>query len=234
MTDPGTVMGTVGYMAPEQVRGQTVDARADLFAFGAVLYEMISGQRAFGRETAADTMTAVLKEDPPELTGTRADISPALDRIIRHCLEKNPSERFQTARDVAFALGSLSGSGASLTSTGTGQRSRAGRGRTARSTTPARAAFSITVAVALVAAAAAVGIDRHDEAGAADGVALPAEDIRRADDRQCPFHARRPEHRLQRRRFGKPAAAVRSPRRRPRTPAIRPAAVASPVDFLQR
>jgi hypothetical protein len=108
MTDPGTVLGTMGYMAPEQVRGQAVDARADLFAFGAVLYEMVSGQRAFQRDTAADTMTAILKEDPPELTGTRAEISPALDRIIRHCLEKNPAERFQTARDVAFALGSLS------------------------------------------------------------------------------------------------------------------------------
>ncbi len=114
MTDPGTVMGTVGYMAPEQVRGQAVDARADLFAFGALLYEMVSGQRAFQRDTAADTMTAVLKEDPPELAGTRADISPALDRIIRHCLEKNPAERFQTARDVAFALGSLSGSGTAV------------------------------------------------------------------------------------------------------------------------
>jgi len=114
MTDPGTVMGTVGYMAPEQVRGQSVDARADLFAFGAVLYEMVSGQRAFQRDTAADTMTAVLKEDPLDLAGTRADISPALDRIIRHCLEKNPAERFQTARDVAFALGSLSGSGTSI------------------------------------------------------------------------------------------------------------------------
>ena len=108
MTDPGMVVGTIGYMAPEQVRGQAVDARADLFAFGAVLYEMVSGQRAFQRDTAADTMTAILKEDPPELAGSRAEVSPALDRIIRHCLEKNPAERFQTARDIAFALDSLS------------------------------------------------------------------------------------------------------------------------------
>jgi Tol biopolymer transport system component len=111
-TDPGTVMGTVGYMAPEQVRGQAVDARTDLFAFGAVLYEMLGGQRAFKGDTAADTMVAIVKEDPPELAGLRADVPPALQRIVRHCLEKNPAERFQSARDVAFALESASDSGA--------------------------------------------------------------------------------------------------------------------------
>ena len=110
ITDPGTVLGTVGYMAPEQVRGLPIDARADLFALGAVLYEMLAGRRAFQRDTSAETMTAILKEDPPELNGTRAEISPAIDRIIRHCLEKNPQERFQTARDVAFALGAMSSS----------------------------------------------------------------------------------------------------------------------------
>ena len=110
ITHPGTVMGTVGYMAPEQVRGHATDARSDLFALGAVLYEMLSGQRAFQRDTAAETMTAILKEDPPEFAGTRTDIPAGLDRIIRHCLEKNPGERFQSARDVAFALEALSGS----------------------------------------------------------------------------------------------------------------------------
>jgi eukaryotic-like serine/threonine-protein kinase len=110
MTDPGTVMGTVGYMAPEQVRGQAVDARADLFALGAVVYEMLTGTRAFQRDTAAETMTAILKDDPPEASVSRAEVSSAFDRIIRHCLEKNLAERFQSARDVAFALGSLSGS----------------------------------------------------------------------------------------------------------------------------
>jgi sugar lactone lactonase YvrE len=109
-TDPGTVMGTIGYMAPEQVRGQAVDARADVFALGAVLYELVTGVRAFQRETAADTMTAILTQDPPEAVGSRPDLSPALDRIVRHCLEKNPDERFQSARDVAFALEALSGS----------------------------------------------------------------------------------------------------------------------------
>ena len=109
-TDPGVVMGTVGYMAPEQVRGVHVDARADLFAFGAVFYEMLTGQRAFRRDTAAETMTAILRDEPPELTPQRADLSPALDRIVRHCLEKDPSQRFQSARDIAFALETLSGS----------------------------------------------------------------------------------------------------------------------------
>ena len=109
-TEPGVVLGTVGYMAPEQVRGAEVDARADLFALGAVLYEMLAGRRAFTRPTTAETMTAILLNDPEELSAARADVSPALERIVRHCLEKNPVERFQTARDVAFALDALSGS----------------------------------------------------------------------------------------------------------------------------
>jgi Tol biopolymer transport system component len=115
-TDPGAVMGTVGYMAPEQVRGQVIDARADLFAFGTVLYEMLSGRRAFKGDTAADTSIAIVKEDPPELAGVRADVPLALQRIVRHCLEKNPAERFQSARDVAFALESSSDSGPSTLS----------------------------------------------------------------------------------------------------------------------
>jgi len=108
-TDPGAVMGTVGYMAPEQVRGGSVDARTDLFAVGAVLYEMLTGARAFQRETAAETLTAILREDPQEISRTRHDLPPALERIVQHALEKNPAERFQTARDVVFALTSLSG-----------------------------------------------------------------------------------------------------------------------------
>ena len=109
ITDAGTVLGTVGYMAPEQVRAYPVDARADLFALGAVLYEMLTGQRPFDRPTTAETMTAILNEDPPDLVASRG--SPALDRIVRHCLEKEPADRFQTARDVAFALNAFSGSG---------------------------------------------------------------------------------------------------------------------------
>ena len=103
------VLGTLGYMAPEQLRGQAVDARADLFAFGAVLYEMLSGRRAFQKSTAADTMTAILTEEPPDILAARPSVPAAVDRIIRHCLEKNPGERFQSARDIAFALDSLTG-----------------------------------------------------------------------------------------------------------------------------
>ena len=109
-TDAGVVMGTASYMAPEQVRGDAVDPRTDIFAFGAVLFEMLSGLRAFRRETPAETMTAVLKEDPAELTNSERPISPALDRITRRCLEKSPEQRFQSAKDLAFALEALSGS----------------------------------------------------------------------------------------------------------------------------
>ena len=102
-------MGTASYMAPEQVRGEAADPRTDIFAFGAVLYEMLSGARAFRRDTPAETMTAVLKDDPPELSGPVRPVSPALERIIRRCLEKNPEQRFQSARDLSFALSALSG-----------------------------------------------------------------------------------------------------------------------------
>ena len=106
-TEAGTVLGTVGYMSPEQVRGKCADARSDIFALGAILYEMLSGKRAFHGDSAADTMSAILKEDPPELAETNRNVSPALERIVRHCLEKNPAERFQSARDVAFNLEAL-------------------------------------------------------------------------------------------------------------------------------
>jgi hypothetical protein len=108
ITDAGTVLGTVGYMAPEQVRGLGVDHRADLFALGCVLYEMCTGQRAFKGATPADTMTAVLSNDPPELSLSGQPTPPALDRIVRRCLEKQPTERFQSARDLSFALEALS------------------------------------------------------------------------------------------------------------------------------
>jgi Tol biopolymer transport system component len=112
-TAAGEVLGTASYMAPEQVRGQPADPPTDIFAFGAVLYEMLSGRRAFRRDTAAETMTAVLREDPPELSSATHSVSPALDRIIRRCLEKNPEQRFQSARDLSFALSALSGTDAS-------------------------------------------------------------------------------------------------------------------------
>jgi serine/threonine protein kinase/Tfp pilus assembly protein PilF len=101
-TRPGTVLGTVGYMAPEQVRGEAADRGSDVFAFGAILYEMLSGRRAFARPSGAETLAAILKEDVPPLAGPHE--TAALERIARRCLEKDPSERFQSARDVAFAL----------------------------------------------------------------------------------------------------------------------------------
>src|SRR5258706_12108628 len=112
-TDPGTVMGTMGYMSPEQLKGQPADHRSDIFSFGAILYEMLSGKRAFRGDSMAETMSAILREDPPDLSETNRTVPPALERVVRHCLEKNPAERFQSARDLAFALESVSGSATS-------------------------------------------------------------------------------------------------------------------------
>ena len=114
-TAAGMVLGTAGYMSPEQVKGEPADARSDIFAFGAVLYEMLSGARAFHRDTTAETMTAILREDPVEFSGPHL-ISPALDRIVRRCLEKDPEQRFQSAKDLSFALSALSGSDSSAVS----------------------------------------------------------------------------------------------------------------------
>jgi eukaryotic-like serine/threonine-protein kinase len=108
-TSPGVVLGTAGYMAPEQVRGEAVDARADIFSFGAVLYEMLGGKRAFNGDSSVEIMAAILKQEPPEFDSA-IKVSPGLDRVVRHCLEKNPADRFQSARDLTFALGTLSSS----------------------------------------------------------------------------------------------------------------------------
>jgi Tol biopolymer transport system component len=107
-TEQGTILGTLGYMSPEQVRGLQADPRSDIFAFGAILYEMLSGQRAFRKDTRADTISAILKEDPPDLPAADRHIPPALVRIVDRCLEKSPSARFQSAGDLGFALESLS------------------------------------------------------------------------------------------------------------------------------
>jgi Tol biopolymer transport system component len=114
LTDPGVVVGTAAYMSPEQVRGARADARSDIFSLGAVLYEMVTGRRAFGAETAAETMSAILKLDPPPLASDAGQVSPDLERIVRRCLEKRSEERFQSARDLAFALESLASSGTSF------------------------------------------------------------------------------------------------------------------------
>ena len=110
-TEPGAVLGTVGYMSPEQVRGEPADNRSDLFALGVVLYEMLTGRRAFAHGSAVETMSAILREEPPEIESLGEKFSPALARLLQHCLEKRPDERFQSARDLAFDLRSLASGG---------------------------------------------------------------------------------------------------------------------------
>jgi eukaryotic-like serine/threonine-protein kinase len=110
-TDPGTVLGTVGYMSPEQVRGRPADKRSDIFSFGCVLFEMLTGHRAFHGETAAETMTAILRQEPPEIA--TAPLPASLEPIVRHCLEKRPEDRFQSARDLGFVLQAQTGGSAS-------------------------------------------------------------------------------------------------------------------------
>jgi serine/threonine protein kinase/Tol biopolymer transport system component len=117
-TTPGQVMGTVGYMSPEQVKGQPADHRTDIFSFGVILYEMLTGKRAFHGDSSVETMSAILKEEPEELQELIPKLTPGLDRVVRHCLEKNPAQRFQSASDIAFDLetiSSQSGTGTRLT-----------------------------------------------------------------------------------------------------------------------
>jgi|HubBroStandDraft_1064217.scaffolds.fasta_scaffold00002_159 Tol biopolymer transport system component len=146
-TNAGQVMGTIGYMSPEQVRGDAADYRSDIFSFGSILFEMLYGQRAFKRNTGAETMTAILNEEPAEVTARNLTISPALDRIVRHCMEKEPGRRFQSAHDVAFALESVGGiSGTTSVSTAAPARGRW-----------VRPAIAAVVAI-IVLAAAGVGL----------------------------------------------------------------------------
>jgi Tol biopolymer transport system component len=106
-TEPGIVMGTLGYISPEQVKNEPADGRSDIFALGAILYEMLSGQRAFHGNSTAEIMVSILKEDPPDLSLSNQNVSPGLERLVRHCLEKNPERRFQSARDLAYDLETL-------------------------------------------------------------------------------------------------------------------------------
>jgi hypothetical protein len=150
-TEAGLVMGTAGYMSPEQVRGLALDPRSDIFSFGAILYEMLSGKRAFHGETPADTMSAILKEEPPELNETNRNVSPALERIVQHCLEKNPESRFHSASDIAFDLEHLSGL------SGTAARVATGSGASTAVSGPRRKLW-IGLAAGIAAAALAYGL----------------------------------------------------------------------------
>ncbi len=160
-TEPGMVLGTLGYMSPEQVRGRPSDARSDIFSFGAILYEMLSGRRAFRGDTAADTMSAILKEEPPSLSATQKEIPPGLERIVSHCLEKNPEERFQSARDLAFDLESLSGvTGIPVA------------GRSVPTRIPRRGQLGLVVAAAAALALAAILVSRGRSGGSIDSIAV--------------------------------------------------------------
>jgi Tol biopolymer transport system component len=143
-TAADTMLGTVGYMAPEQIRGQPTDERADLFALGAILFEMLTGRRAFDRDSRVETLNAILHDDAPGLDAAAVRALPAIDRIVRRCLEKDPDARFQSARDLAFALESISG----VTTTKRDPTMAAARS----------APRPLRVAIAAAALAAAVGI----------------------------------------------------------------------------
>jgi Tol biopolymer transport system component len=145
-------MGTVGYMSPEQVRGEKIDHRSDIFSFGAILHEMITGRRVFRCETMAETMTAILKEEPEELSESNPTINPALVRIIHRCLEKKPERRFQSTADLGFALEALS---APTSSSGSGLKTAASAAvsKTTKSVRRARLSWIAVGAFALIAAA---------------------------------------------------------------------------------
>jgi TolB-like protein/Flp pilus assembly protein TadD len=180
-TAAGTVMGTMGYMSPEQLRGIPVDHRSDIFAFGAILYELLSGRKAFKRDTASDTIAAVLKEQPPELTHSGRNISSALDHIVRHCLEKDRDDRFQTTKDVVFALSEASSPTTAVTSgalTVVAERRGGRKGL----------AIAVAAAVVILAAAAGVLLSKRGKPGvsAASGVkriaVLPFENLGSPED----------------------------------------------------
>jgi eukaryotic-like serine/threonine-protein kinase len=177
-TEAGTVMGTMGYMSPEQVRGLPVDHRSDIFSFGTILYEMLSGRKAFKKDTASDTIAAILKEDPPELTQSGRNISPALDHIVKHCLEKDRTRRFQTASDVAFALSEQSSSSVVSGSTGA---------HVAAAPTGRKKMFVAVAAIVVLAAVGAFVLRRpHRGGGEAGGIkrvaVLPFENLGAPED----------------------------------------------------
>lgn len=161
-TEPGTVMGTMGYMSPEQVRGLPVDHRSDIFSFGAILFELLSGKKAFKKDTTSDTIAAILIQEAPELSGSGRNISPALDHIVRHCLKKDRDNRFQSAKDIAFALQEIASGASSSVPRATAVRASG------------RNALFIGMAAAAALLAAAVLLLRHRNPPASAPAAAPA------------------------------------------------------------
>ena len=144
LTTPGTVVGTTAYMSPEQVRGKKLDARSDIFSLGCVLYEMFSGTHPFRRETRVDTISAILNDEPKSISETRTDLPPAVEVIIGRCLNKDSEQRFDSARDVAYALGAMS-------------QSQTGQQAVVKDTVPLPKSAFRALAVVAVAAVVAVG-----------------------------------------------------------------------------
>ena len=189
-------------MSPEQVLGKPLDPRTDLFSLGVVLYEVLSGKRPFQKETAPETMAAILREEPPELSGTNKSVPPGLERIVKHCLEKEPSNRFQSARDVAFALESLS----QATTAGTAPL-RAPRGK--------RWLAVVGLGIALLVAYGAGLWKWSKEAGRAPTPSFKRITFRARNRQGGTLHARLPVGRLQRVLGGKAGRAVRTTPRFP-------------------
>ena len=186
VTEPGLIMGTAGYMSPEQVRGQAADPRSDIFAFGAILYEMLSGKRAFHGETSADTMSAILKEEVPELSETARNVPAGLERIVRHCLEKHPSQRFHSAGDLAFDLESLTEISATSSKSGAQAAVTQVRGEESR-----RKLFSVLGMIALAAAMIGLGWWLGRGGGCRRGARISANYVSHWIDWQRPLHSRR-------------------------------------------
>jgi len=145
-TGSGVVLGTAGYMSPEQVRGKTVDHRADIFAFGTILYEMVTGRQPFRKSTSAETMTAILNEEPPSISQITPAASPGMQRVVHRCLEKDPEQRFHSAHDLAFALDALADS---TITTPSGSHAKQGKGWSRR-----QIAVVTTTALVLIVASA--------------------------------------------------------------------------------
>jgi TolB-like protein/Tfp pilus assembly protein PilF len=183
-TEPGVVMGTAGYMSPEQVRGEAADQRSDIFSLGAVLYEMLTGNRAFRGGSAVETLNAILKDDPAELSQAGREVSPALERIIRRCLEKSREERFQSARDLAFALGEATSAAASSPAT-----AEVVRPKTMPVSRLVVVAIGVVALLAALVAGNVAGIRKRILGGAAPGrirslAVLPLENLSRDPDQE--------------------------------------------------